>query len=71
MDTNMPEGQWPEHAKRLLQEMAVREPDQSMIDQIIGCLLSFSTVASASASWIGPDLKPLLRPAARLPGKFP
>ncbi|WP_156913585.1 hypothetical protein [Mesorhizobium sp. WSM3224] len=38
MDTNMPEGQWPEHAKRLLQEMAVREPDQSMIDQIIGCL---------------------------------
>ncbi|MBZ9775842.1 hypothetical protein [Mesorhizobium sp. CO1-1-8] len=35
-ETNMAEEHWGEHAKRLLQEMVDGEPDQSMIDRIIG-----------------------------------
>lgn len=36
VETKLAEKHWAEHAKNLLQQMADCEPDQSMIDRIIG-----------------------------------
>jgi hypothetical protein len=35
-ELNLPEEEWAEHAKLLMREMIGRDPNQNMIDRIIG-----------------------------------
>jgi hypothetical protein len=35
-ETNLAEAQWADHAKRLLREMCDGEPDEDLIERIIG-----------------------------------